>query len=82
MLPTPLSQAPAGVATSSSLSVDSHYPASAPETEIDPLLAHRQKAVQAGLGCIRGLRYALIAEGAALLVLFGLWRLWRIFVHS
>ena len=46
----------------------------APEMTGSQLDAHDRASVK-GLGCIRGLRYALLAEAVAGLFLYGLWRL-------
>jgi hypothetical protein len=52
-------------------------------TPLAPELAGPQpdahdRAEAKGMGCIRGLRYALIAEAAAALMLYGIWRLVRL----
>lgn len=72
---TILTQAPAGANPSTAVAADNYFD-SVPEVEyFDPEMAGRDAAGARGLGCIRGLRYAIGAEVAAGLMLYGLWHL-------
>lgn len=42
--------------------------------------AHELAAAR-GLGCVRGLRYAIAAELAAALLVYGAWRLVHLMLH-
>lgn len=43
----------------------------------DPEFAERRNAAASGLGCVRGIRYAIALEGAVAVALYGLWHLWH-----
>lgn len=43
----------------------------------DPEFASRYDAEAKGLGCVRGVRFAVAIEAASALAFYGLWQLWH-----
>lgn len=81
VLTTTLNQVPAGTNASVATTVDGYFGATAPVDQHDPAMAERYQAGTRGLGCIRGLRYAIAAEAGAALMLYGLWHLWHVLIR-
>lgn len=85
MLTSTLHQAPAGTAPSAA-EVDAYLQSLAAISPMAPEFtgpapeAHELAAAR-GLGCVRGLRYAIAAELAAALLVYGAWRLVHLMLH-
>jgi|GEM_PF-3670618 hypothetical protein len=75
---TSLQQAPAGTHPSTAAAADDYFHSVSEIRYFEPAMTDRDAAGVRGLGCFRGLRYALAIEAAACLLLYGLWHLWRI----
>jgi len=73
-----LTQAPAGTIPSVAAAADDYF-ASIPNVEcFEPETVELYDADARGLGCVRGLRYAIAAEAVAGLAAYGLWHLWHV----
>ncbi len=81
MLPNPLQNASAGTASSAALPVDQFFGPMYEAIAADPELAGRYNAAAAGLGCVRGLRFAFACEAALGLALYGLWHFRHVLPH-
>jgi hypothetical protein len=81
MLPNPLQNAPAGAASPAALPVDHFFGPLHEAVPVGTELGGRDRAAVAGLGCVRGLRYAVAFEAAVALALYALWHFRHVFVH-
>lgn len=73
-----LTQAPAGTLPSAVAAADDYFDSIPNVEDFDLETVELYAADARGLGCIRGLRYAIAAEAVGGLAIYGLWHLWHV----